>query len=350
MAAGPGAHRRDRWHRGTRARHGCSTRAWPLEAAAWLLDARPRRAILPPMSDTVVTPAGETAAAASPAPVASADPMAGGAADPLVDRADEPAHGHRRAIGIDVGGTGVKAAVVDLATGELVSPRIREKTPQPSTPKAVIETIAGILDRLAEGGHLDPAMSAGAGLPGVVKRGRLMTAANIDKGWLDEPAEQALAERLGRPVRLVNDADAAGLAEVAFGAAHGVPGTVLLLTIGTGIGSALLVDGKLLDSTEFGHVPYRRKDAELWVSGAARERRGIGWRRWTGEFNEYLAMLEAWFWPDLIILGGGVSKEYAKYSKWLKSRAPIVTARFLNTAGIIGAALAAGGEAEAVID
>jgi polyphosphate glucokinase len=263
---------------------------------------------------------------------------------------DPPAAAHARAIGIDVGGTGVKAAVVDLVTGELVSPRIREKTPQPATPEAVIETVGRIVDRLAEGGHLDLTMPAGAGLPGVVKRGRLVTAANIDKGWVDFAAQEALEARLGRPVRLVNDADAAGLAEVAFGAAKGVPGTVLLLTIGTGIGSALLVDGRLLDSTEFGHVPYRRKSAELWISGAARERRGIGWRRWAGEFSAYLAMVEMWFWPDLIILGGGVSKEYAKYGKWLKSRAPIVTARFLNASGIIGAALAAGAHEEAPTD
>jgi polyphosphate glucokinase len=261
---------------------------------------------------------------------------------------DRPAH--PRAIGIDVGGTGVKAAVVDLATGEMVSPRIRERTPQPATPEAVIETVGRIVDRLGEGGHLDPAMPAGAGLPGVVKHGRLLTAANIDPRWVDYPAEDALAERLGRSVRLINDADAAGLAEVAFGAAKGVPGTVMLLTIGTGIGSALLIDGTLLDSTEFGHVPYRRRDAETWISGAARERRAIGWRRWAGEFSEYLALLDRWFWPDLIILSGGVSKEYAKYGKWLKARAPIVTARFLNTSGIVGAALAAGGHEDAPAD
>jgi polyphosphate glucokinase len=254
-----------------------------------------------------------------------------------------PAAGHRHAIGIDVGGTGVKAAVVDLATGELVSRRIREKTPQPATPEAVIEAIGRIVDQLVAEGHADPTVPAGAGLPGVTKHGRLLTAANIDKAWVDFPAGDALQARLGRPVRLINDADAAGLAEVAFGAAKGVPGTVLLLTIGTGIGSALLIDGRLLDSTEFGHVTYRRTDAETWVSGAARERRRIGWRRWAREFSEYLALLEAWFWPDLIILGGGVSKEYAKYSRWLRSRAPIVTARYLNTSGIIGAALAAGG-------
>jgi polyphosphate glucokinase len=283
-----------------------------------------------------------------PDPTQTAAPAPADAPGPPAVRTD-PAAG-RRAIGIDVGGTGIKAAVVDLATGEMVSPRIREKTPQPSTPEAVIETIVRILGRLADEGHLDPSMPAGVGLPGVVKRGRLLTAANIDKGWIDYPVQEALEERLGRQVRLINDADAAGLAEVAFGAAMDVPGTVMLLTIGTGIGSALLVDGKLVDSTEFGHVPYRRKDAELLVSGAARERRGIGWRVWAREFTEYLAMLEAWFWPDLIILSGGVSKEHATYAKWLKARAPIVTARYLNASGIIGAALAAGGHAGAPTD
>ena len=181
-----------------------------------------------------------------PDPTPTAEPAPADHPDPR-RREDRPAAG-RRAIGVDVGGTGVKAAVVDLATGELVSPRIREKTPQPSTPEAVIETIVRILGRLADDGHLDPSMPAGVGLPGVVKRGRLLTAANIDKGWIDYPVQEALEERLGRPVRLINDADAAGLAEVAFGAARDVPGTVMLLTIGTGIGSALLVDGKLVDS------------------------------------------------------------------------------------------------------
>ncbi len=252
-----------------------------------------------------------------------------------------------RAIGIDVGGTGVKAAVVDLATGELASPRIRVKTPQPSTPAAVVEAIGEIVDRLTADGHVTPGMAAGAGLPGVIKGGRLMTAANIDKGWLSADAQAMISQRIGHPVVLVNDADAAGLAEVTFGAAKDVPGTVLLLTIGTGIGSALFIDGRLLDSTEFGHVTYHGHDAETLVSGAARERRTMGWRRWARAFSEYLALLEKWFWPDLIILGGGVSKEYGRYSRWLKARAPIVTAQYLNTSGIVGAALAAAGIGQA---
>jgi polyphosphate glucokinase len=248
-----------------------------------------------------------------------------------------------RAIGIDVGGTGVKAAVVDLRTGQLASPRIRLKTPQPSTPVAVIDAIGTIVDRLTEGGHVTPGMPAGAGLPGVVKQGRLLTAANIDKGWVDAEAARMISERIGHPCVLVNDADAAGLAEVTFGAAKDVPGTVLLLTIGTGIGSALFIDGHLLDSTEFGHVPFHGRDAETLISGAARERRRLGWRKWARLFSEYIAQLDRWFWPDLIILGGGVSKEYSRYSKWLKARAPIITAQYLNTSGIVGAGLAAAG-------
>jgi len=246
-----------------------------------------------------------------------------------------------RAIGIDVGGTGVKAAAVDVTTGDIVSPRMRLRTPQPSTPAAVVETIGLIIDSLADQGFADPDVPAGAGLPGVIRAGRLMTAANIDKSWLEVDARAMIAERIGREVVLVNDADAAGLAEMTFGAARGRMGTVLVLTIGTGIGSALFTDGHLLRSTEFGHLTFRGREAESLVSGAARERRGIGWKRWAREFSEYLALLDWWFSPDLVVLGGGVSKEYAKYERWLTSRAPIVTAAMLNTAGIVGAALAA---------
>ncbi|CAN5407773.1 ROK family protein [soil metagenome] len=258
--------------------------------------------------------------------------------DPLLP---SPGASHTgQALGIDVGGTGVKAAVVDLSTGELISARVREKTPQPATPEAVADTVASVVARVAEGGMLPSDLPAGCGLPGVVKRGRLLTAANIDQGWLDFPAEQAWAERLGRPLLALNDADAAGVAEMAYGAAQGHGGTVLLLTIGTGIGSALFIDGHLVPNTELGHLELHGKAAELRLSGAARDRRGIGWKRWGREFDEYLAMIERYFWPDLIILGGGVSKEMARYGKYLTARAPVVAAGLLNTAGIAGAALA----------
>jgi polyphosphate glucokinase len=243
------------------------------------------------------------------------------------------------AIGIDVGGTGVKAAVVDLATGELRSPRVRRPTPQPATPEAVIGIAATVVDQLVANGHATPDMPAGCGLPGVVKDGRLKTAANIDVSWIDAPTQQLLADRLGRPCAIVNDADAAGVAELAFGAARGRMGTVLLLTIGTGIGSALFVDGVLVPNTELGHVLFHGRDAEALVSAVSRERRKIGWKRWAREFSAYVALLERYFWPDLIILGGGISKAFDRYGPHLVSRAPIVTASLLNSAGIVGAAM-----------
>jgi polyphosphate glucokinase len=255
-----------------------------------------------------------------------------------------PAPGTRlagAAVGIDVGGTGVKAAVVDLATASLLTDRIREKTPQPATPEAVTEAVARVVGRVLgqyQGRHDIP---VGCGLPGVVKRGVLKTAANIDTRWIDWPAETRITEALGQRSWIINDADAAGLAEIVYGAGEGRHGTVILLTIGTGIGSALFIDGMLVPNTEFGHLQFHGRDAETLVSGASRVRRGLGWKRWTHEFNEYLAGVELYFWPDLFIFGGGVSKEWARWGRWLQTRAPVVTATHLNTSGIIGAAYAA---------
>ncbi|CAN5487380.1 ROK family protein [soil metagenome] len=246
-----------------------------------------------------------------------------------------------------MGGTGVKAAVVDLGSAELVSARVREKTPQPSTPEAVLVTIASVVESvLAERSATELASPAdllvGCGLPGVIKAGTMLTAANLDKGWLGFPAEARIGEALGRPVRVINDADAAGLAELAFGAARDMPGTVILLTVGTGIGSALISDGRLVPNSELGHLEMRRKGAETLVSGAARTRRGLGWKAWAREFSQYLAMVDFLFSPDRIILGGGVSKDFGRFEKHLSGvKAEIVLARFLNTSGIIGAAYAA---------
>lgn len=248
-----------------------------------------------------------------------------------------------RALGIDIGGTGIKGAVVDLADGHLLSDRVREKTPQPATPAAVVEVTARVCERLVESGWLTPDLKAGAGFPAVIKDGRSLSAANVDPAFIDAPVQQLLTERLGRPVVVINDADAAGLAEVAFGAGRGHPGVVMLLTIGTGIGSALLIDGKLVPNTELGHLQLHGRDAERLVSGAARERRHLGWKRWAREFNLYLAMVERYFTPDLIILGGGVSKELPRYQKYLQARAPLIPAAMLNTSGIVGAAMAAEG-------
>jgi polyphosphate glucokinase len=246
------------------------------------------------------------------------------------------------ALGIDVGGTGVKAAIVDLASAELVTSRIREKTPQPSTPDAVLETIASVVDRvLAE--HAPVAdLAVGCGLPGAIKGGVMKTAANLDKSWVGFDATTRISQRLDRRVHVINDADAAGMAELAYGEARGREGTIILLTVGTGIGSALISDGRLVPNTELGHLIMRRRASETLVGGAARERRGLGWKSWAREFNEYLAMIEFFFWPDLVIIGGGVSKESNRYWDYLSTQAELVKAKYLNTSGIIGAAYAAG--------
>lgn len=243
------------------------------------------------------------------------------------------------ALGIDVGGTGVKGALVSLTDGSLVSSRVRRNTPSPSVPEAVVATIAEVVRAVADEVPLSDAVPVGCGVPGVVKQGSLMTTANIDPAWLGVPAEAMIGEVLGRRVHLLNDADAAGIAEMTFGAGRGREGVVLLLTLGTGIGSALFLDGRLVPNTELGHLEVGGKVAETRLSGAARERRGLKFARWAPEFNVYLRRLEAYLWPDLIILGGGVSKSFAKFGSMLEARAPIVAAQFLNTAGIVGAAL-----------
>lgn len=248
----------------------------------------------------------------------------------------------RLGLGIDIGGTGVKAALVDLDSGELVTRRVRYDTPKPSTPDAVGDTVREVVGEVEAERAFPDELPIGAGLPSVVKGGTVLTAANIDKEWIGTDAAKLFEKKLGRPVLPLNDADAAAIAEERFGAGRDFDGTVLLLTIGTGIGSGLLINGQLVPNTEFGHLEFKGKDAEKQLSGVARERRRMRWKAWATEFNDYLARLELYVSPDLIILGGGVSKVFAKYRGWLTARAPIVSAQFLNTAGIIGAALAAG--------
>jgi len=245
------------------------------------------------------------------------------------------------ALGIDVGGTGTKAAMIDLATAELVTSRIREKTPQPSEPDAVIEVIESIVGRVLQEYGPVKDLAVGCGLPGPIKYGRMKMAANLDTGWVDFDATGVLSERLGHTVHVINDADAAGMAELAYGEARDRDGTTILLTIGTGIGSAVISEGRLVPNTELGHLEMRDEAAETLVGGVARERRGLKWKPWAKEFNEYLAMLDFYLWPDRIILGGGVSKRSAKYWEYLESGAELVKARYLNTSGIIGAAYAA---------
>jgi polyphosphate glucokinase len=258
--------------------------------------------------------------------------------DPPVPQAGTRMDG--RALGIDVGGTGIKLGVVDLQRGELVSDHLEERTPLPSTPQAVIEAISELVGTLAAAGTVQAGMPAGCGIPSVVKHGRAKTAANIDHAWIDAPAQQMLTDVLARPVLLINDADAAGLAEMTYGAGAENDGTVLFIGIGTGIGTAIFIERRLLPNVELGHLEFRGQDAEKLVSGAARERRGLDWETWAGDFNDYIARMEAYFWPDLILIGGGVSRAWAEYERFLRSRAPMVPARLLATAGTVGAALA----------
>lgn len=245
----------------------------------------------------------------------------------------------RLGLGIDFGGTGIKTALVDLDTGELLSKRFRKRTPSPSSPDAVGAVIVKLAALVHQDRPIPPDIPVGLGLPGVIKDGVVKTAANIDPGWIEASADEIVGKALGRRVVAINDADAAGLAEVRLGAGRDCHGTVLLLTVGTGIGSGLFVDGRLVPDTELGHIEVNGRDAETRLSGAARERRRIRWKTWAREFNVYIEHIEAYLWPDLIILGGGVSKVMDKFSSHLKSRAPIVPAQFRNTSGIVGAAL-----------
>lgn len=244
------------------------------------------------------------------------------------------------AIGIDVGGSGVKAAAVDISTGELVVPRRRVATPQPSTPAAVVAVIAKLVKRIDT--EADAADSPiGMGFPAVVIGGQTKTAANVDAGWIDFDAAGALEAALGRRAFVLNDADAAGLAEMRFGAGVGVGGTVLILTLGTGVGSALFFNGQLVPNTELGHMEIRGRDAERRSAAAARTRRGLSWKAWAADLDEHLQAIDRLFWPDLIILGGGISKTPDRFMPFLKVRPPVVPAVLRNDAGIVGAAMAA---------
>ncbi len=238
-------------------------------------------------------------------------------------------------IGIDVGGSGIKAAVVETATGELATPRIRVETPHPATPKAVAHATAGLI------AELPASLPAGIGFPAVILGGVAKTAANIDPGWIDEQADLLFARALDRPIVLGNDADAAGLAEMRFGAGRGEAGTVLMLTLGTGIGSALFHDGVLVPNTEFGHLKIRGKDAEHRAAASVKERKGLSWRAWGKLLSEYLEAIDALLWPDLVIVGGGVSKDADRFLGYLPPRLRCVPAALQNRAGVVGAALLA---------
>jgi polyphosphate glucokinase len=239
----------------------------------------------------------------------------------------------RGVIGVDIGGSGIKGAVVEPRRGVLKSERIRVATPQPASPDAVVAATAGLVAELGV-----DAGPVGIGLPSPIVGGTAMMAANIDKSWVGIDAVEAFSEAVGRECVVLNDADAAGLAEIRFGAGKGVRGVILLLTLGTGIGSALFVDGTLVPNTELGHIQIRGKDAERRASSGARERKGLSYRQWAPLLDEYLERVDALIWPDLVILGGGISKRADKFLPLLDVRPPVVVATLRNEAGIIGAA------------
>jgi polyphosphate glucokinase len=243
-------------------------------------------------------------------------------------------------LGIDIGGSGIKGALVDVERGVLATERFRIATPQPSTPEAVAEGVVKVVKRFSWQGVV------GCTFPAVVKKGVVYTAANVDESWIGVNGRKLLKSRTGCPVLLLNDADAAGIAEVTWGAGKGREGVILVLTFGTGIGSALFVEGRLVPNTELGHILLRcgkggQVEAEEYASDRTRREKRLQWSAWAGRVNEYLALLENLFSPDLFIIGGGMSKKHGEFLPLLRVQAEVLPAQLLNEAGIVGAALAA---------
>ena len=236
--------------------------------------------------------------------------------------------------GLDIGGSGTKGAPVNTASGELLAERVRIETPRPATPEAIVETAVEVVRRSGWDGP------TGCGFPAVIKDGVVQTAANIDKAAIGFDLQGRLEQELGNPVRVVNDADAACLAEMRWGAGRGVEGVVLVLTLGTGIGTALFVGGQLVPNMELGHIEIEGHDAEKRAADSARKREDLSWKQYSARLNKYLTTIERLLWPDLIIIGGGISKKSEKFLPRLETRTEVVPAEMLNTAGIVGAALA----------
>lgn len=238
-------------------------------------------------------------------------------------------------LGIDIGGSGIKGAPVDTSIGTFSGARHRIPTPKASTPDAV----AGVIVELVQ--HFSWENPIGCTFPAIVKNGVVYSAANVDDSWIGVDAKKLFEERTGLPTTIINDADAAGIAEMQFGAGKGVKGVVILLTLGTGIGSAFFVNGHLLPNTEMGHMQMRGGDAEDWASDRTRKKQNLKWKEWAARVDEYMGILEALFSPDLFIIGGGVSKKHEKFLPYLTVKAKVVPAALLNDAGIVGAAIAA---------
>ncbi len=238
-------------------------------------------------------------------------------------------------LGIDIGGTGIKGAPVCLETGKLETERFRIPTPKPATPEKVIGTAAEIVR------HFDLQGPVGFGFPAVIKNGTVRTAANIDSSWIGVNAAELMERATNRPVVFLNDADAAGIAEMRFGAGRDRDGVVVIATLGTGIGTSLFIDGALVPGTEFGHLEMNGRVAEKYAAESVRKAKGLSWLEWGGRVNEYLCKLDELVRPDLIIVGGGASNRYEKFSPCFTVETEVVPAQLRNQAGIIGAALAA---------
>jgi len=251
-----------------------------------------------------------------------------------------------KALGIDIGGTGIKGAIVDTTTGELVTERVKLSTPEGGSPEDILATVVQLIEEL---GGVESDIPVGICFPAVVHNGVTMSAANVSKDWIGLEAEKLFEKGLGRDIHFVNDADAAGYAEVRFGAAKGVEGLVLMTTLGTGIGTALIYNGVLVPNSELGHLEIGGKDAEHRAAYSAKEREELSWKRWAGRLQKYYATLEMLFSPDLLIVGGGVSKNYESFIPLLELSTPIVPAVLRNNAGILGAAALAVTENAAIV-
>jgi len=238
-----------------------------------------------------------------------------------------------KVLGIDIGGTGCKAAIVDINEGKFLTERFRLDTPQPSTPDAVCKTVKAIIK------HFDWKGKVGVGFPAIMKNGVAFSAANIHKDWLQTNVEKVLSKAIDLPVKATNDADAAGIAAIKFGAGKGKNGMVLFLTIGTGIGSALFLNGQLCPNTEFGHLFFKKEIAEKSISNALRKRENLSYKKWGKSWNEFLLHMERVLNPDLVILGGGGGKKFKEFSQYLKLDTKVIPAILKNDAGIIGAAI-----------
>ncbi|HET8736833.1 MAG TPA: ROK family protein [Pricia sp.] len=238
-------------------------------------------------------------------------------------------------LGIDVGGSGMKGGLVNIETGEIISERHRIPTPVPRTPEAMAEVIAQIV------AHFDYTGKVGCGFPTVIKKGVCKSPGNLDPSWLDVNIEELFEEKTGLDFTVVNDADIAGYASMEYGIGKGVKGLVVMITIGTGLGSGAFYDGKLIPNFELGQIPYKKhKKIESWAAASAKEREGLSYKKWGKRFNKFLKIVDLIVAPDLILLGGGTSKDFDEFKKYIKIDTPVMPAELQNEAGIIGAAAA----------